>query len=160
MGSGEIYHAVANRSAVLSGSGPLWGYNKAFWSGLTSAEQHSVLMEASARSMARMIINYVKRADEALEEAKSKGNIVSEPADDLKASVESFREESLGNVYKTATDKFGLANGKEVIDAFRATVSKWEGLLSSVDVNDEDALTALAMKEIYGDLDPVSYGVK
>nr|WP_321981377.1 C4-dicarboxylate TRAP transporter substrate-binding protein [uncultured Cohaesibacter sp.] len=140
-------------------SGPLWGYNKNFWAGLT-AEQHSVLMEASARSMARMIINYVKRADDALEEAKSKGNVVSKPADDLKASVEAFREESLGNVYKTATDKFGLANGKEVIDDFRATVTKWEGLLSSVDVDDEDDLTALAMKEIYADLDPASYGVK
>nr|WP_319391399.1 C4-dicarboxylate TRAP transporter substrate-binding protein [uncultured Cohaesibacter sp.] len=140
-------------------SGPLWGYNQAFWSGL-SADQHAILMEASARSMSRMVINYVKRADEALEEAKEKGNTVFEPADDLRQSVEAFREEALNAAYQTGTEKFGLSNSKEVIDDFRATVTKWENLLASVDTDDEDALTELAMKEIYGDLDPASYGVK
>lgn len=140
-------------------TGPEWAYNAGFWSGLTP-EQRSVLMQASARSMARMVINYVKRSEDALTEAAAKGNRVSEPGEDLRASVAAFRETALASAYETATTKYGLADGKAVIDAFRATVEKWQGLLASVDVRDEDALTEIALREIYADLDPAQYGVK
>ena len=63
-------------------AGPEWGYNTDFWTGL-SVEQRSVLMEATARSMARMIINYAQRAEDALTEAQEKGNTVAEPGEDL-----------------------------------------------------------------------------
>ncbi len=139
-------------------SGPHWGYNPDFWASL-SAEDREVLMEATARSMARMNINYIARAEEALEEAEAKGNNVYEPAEDLMGSVVSYREKALSRVYDTAKEKYGLDNGKEVIDDFRATYDKWEKLIAGVDRTDEDALTALAMQEIYDKLDPATYGV-
>lgn len=139
-------------------SGPQWGYNPQFWAGL-SADQRKILMQATARAMARMNVAYIKRADDALEEAKTKGNNIYEPEADLIDSVKAFREKALTDVYKKAKETYGLDNGKEVIDAFRATWDKWEKLLASVDRNDENALTELAMKEIYGKLDPATYGV-
>lgn len=138
-------------------AGPEWGYNTDFWTGL-SVEQRSVLMEATARSMARMIINYAQRAEDALTEAQEKGNTVAEPGEDLLASVTAFRETSLAAAIAAADAATG-GEGQALIDDFQATVAKWDALLAEVDTNDEDALTALAMKEIYGTLDPATYGV-
>lgn len=140
-------------------SGPHWGYNKTFWSGLTP-EQRETLMQATARSMARMNINYIERSESALKEAEAKGNKIYEPEQDLVKSVEDYRERALQDVYTKAGEVYGLENGREVIDDFRATVEKWEGLLADVDRTDEDALADLAMKEIYADLDPATYGVE
>lgn len=140
-------------------SGPHWGYNPQFWSGLTD-EQRKTLMEVTARAMARMNINYIDRAESALEEAKEKGNSIYEPEDNLLQSVKDYREKALEQVYETAENKYGLENGKQVIDDFRSTWDKWEKLLADVDRTDEDALTELAMKEIYGDLDPAKYGME
>ncbi len=139
-------------------SGPQWGYNPDFWAGLT-ATQRQVLMQATARAMARMNINYIQRAEDALAEAESKGNNIYEPEADLMDSVLAFREAALSAVYTKAEETYGLADGKQVIDAFRATWDKWEKLLAEVDRTDEEALAALAMREIYGDLDPETYGV-
>lgn len=139
-------------------SGPHWGYNPDFWAGLT-ADQRATLMEATARSMARMSINYIKRSEEALKEAEAKGNNIYQPSDELLESVRTYREAALQDIYRKAKDTYGLSNGKEVIDDFRATYAKWEKLLADVDRTDEDALTALALKEIYANLDPESYGL-
>jgi TRAP-type C4-dicarboxylate transport system substrate-binding protein len=140
-------------------SGPNWGYNQSFWDSL-SPEEHKVLMEASARSMARLIINYTAQAKSALEAAKSKGGEVFIPEADLTASVDDFRAKTLDGVYDKASEAYGMTNGQEVIDDFIATMDKWTKLLAQVDPTDEDALTELALSEIYGDLDPATYGVK
>lgn len=140
-------------------SGPNWGVNRGFWSGLDDA-QRSAMMQASARSMARMIINYTAQADAALEVAREKGGNVYQPEADLAASVEEFRARTLDGVYDKAAGTYGLADGGAVIDEFRAVMDKWAGLLADVDTTDEDALSDLAMSVIYGDLDPASYGVK
>lgn len=139
-------------------SGPHWGYNPDFWAGL-APEDRKALMQATARSMARMNINYIKRAEDALAEAESKGNNIYAPAEDLMGSVEAYREKALAAVYQTAEEKYGLKDGKAVIDDFRSTYARWEKLLADVDRGDEDALTALAMQEIYDKLDPATYGV-
>lgn len=140
-------------------SGPNWGFNPGFWSGLT-AEQRGVFMQASARSMARMIINYTAQAEAALETAKDKGGSIYEPEADLLASVEEFRAKTLDGVYDKATETYGLSDAKPVIDDFRATMDKWTALLAEVDTSDEDALAELAMSEIYGDIDPATYGIE
>ena len=152
---------VAEHTTLLSTgmywSGPQWGFNRGFWGDLTP-EQRSVLMEASARSMARIVISYNEKVDKALETAAAAGGQTYEPEADLAASVAAFREKSLASVYDTARDQFGIENAEEVVDQFRDTMEKWQALLADVDVTDEDALTALAMREIYADIDPATYG--
>ena len=117
-------------------------------------------MEATARSMARMTINYLRAGEEALAEAAELGNNVYEPGDDLMQSVVDYREAALTRVYETARDTYGIADPEAVIDDFRATYDRWEALIASVDRTDEDALTELAMREIYARLDPETYGVQ
>lgn len=140
-------------------SGPQWGWNRGFWNDELTPEDRRVIMEATARAMARMNINYIQRAEDALKEAEAKGNTIYQPGEDLMASVEAYRKKALEGVYKTAEEKYGLANGKEVIDDFRAIYAKWQELLSKVDRTDEDALTALAISEIYDKHDPATYGI-
>ena len=155
-------HEVAEHTTLLPTgmywSGPHWGYNADFWAGLT-ADQRAILMEATARSMARMNINYIAEGDAALAQAVALGGNVYEPAEDLIGSVVAYREEALERVYQTARDTYGIEDPEALIDDFRSYYAKWEELLATVDRTDEDALTALAIQEIYSELDPSSYGV-
>ncbi len=155
----EVSEHTTMLSTGMYWTGPQWGYNPEFWSGL-STEQREILMQATARAMSRMIIQYVGSAEEKLALAKEKGNNVYEPGEDLLASAEEYRANSVETAYKTAQETYGLENGKQVIDDFIATHEKWEGLLADVDRTDEDALTELVMREIYGKIDAATYGVR
>ena len=139
-------------------SGPKWGYNTGFWASLTP-EQRRTIMDVTAHAIARLAINYTKRADEALVEAEEKGNTIHEPAEELVASVEAFREKALSDVYTAAEETYALENPREVVDSFRATYDKWDGLLADVDKSDEDALTQLLKDEVYSKIDEASYGL-
>lgn len=158
----SLWEVAKHTTVVPTGmywSGPHWGWNPEFWASLT-AEERRWIMEATARSMARMNINYIAASERALDEAAAKGVSVYEPDADLMASIEQFRAEAVDRVYVTAAETYGLTNGAEVIDAFRATMDKWTALLADMDRTDEDALTALALREIYDRLDPATYGVE
>ena len=137
-------------------SGPKWGYNTGFWASLTP-EQRRTIMDVTAHAIARLAINYTKRADEALVEAEEKGNTIHEPAEELVASVEAFREKALSDVYTAAEETYALENPRKVVDSFRATYDKWDGLLADVDKSDEDALTQLLKDEVYSKIDEASY---
>lgn len=153
---------VAKHTTLLSTgmywSGPQWGYNPEFWAGLT-AEQRAVLMEASARSMARMVIAYNAKVQSGLEASKAAGGNVYEPEADLAEHVAAFRERTTVAAADKAGTDFGIAEPQALIDDFVGTMQKWTDLLASVDPTDEDALTALAMQEIFSKIDPATYGV-
>ena len=139
-------------------TGPEWGFNAGFWADLTTTQRQQ-LMDATAHGMSSMAVKYIARSEEALVQAKEKGNEISQPSAELMASVEAFREKVLGDIYTVAEEKYGVSDGPALIDDFRFTYAKWEGLLSGVDRSDIDALTELARKEIYGTLDPATYGI-
>ena len=139
-------------------SGPKWGYNPDFWASLTP-EQRRMLMDVTAHAIARLGINYTKRAEEALVEAEAKGNTIHEPSEDLMQSVTRFREKSLADVYMIAEENYGLEDGKQVIDDFRTTFDKWKGLLEGVDRTDDQALAELLRSEVYDEIDETAYGV-
>jgi TRAP-type C4-dicarboxylate transport system substrate-binding protein len=155
-------HEVADHTTLaptgMYWSGPHWGYNRDFWAGL-SVEERGWLMEATAQAMARMVVNYIDAAESALAEAEAMGDHVYEPAADLQQSIEDFRERALTAVYETAETTYGLDDGREVIDDFRATYAEWEERVAGIDREDEAAVAALAMEHVYGTLDPATYGV-
>lgn len=140
-------------------SGPQWGYNPGFWASL-SPEHRAILMKATAKTMASMTINYMANAEKALETAKEKGNTIYQPEADLMGSADDFRAQAVEMAYGMAKERYGLDNGKELLDEFRATYAKWEGLLADIDRSDVDAVAALAMSEIYDNIDPATYGVE
>ncbi|MEP3328872.1 C4-dicarboxylate TRAP transporter substrate-binding protein [Sedimentitalea sp.] len=153
---------VAEHTTLLSTgmyySGPQWGFNPGFWETLTPA-QREVLMEASARSMARMVIAYNEKVDAGLEASKAAGGNVYEPEQDLVDHVTEFRDRTTKAAADKAGTDYGVAEPQALIDNFVATMTKWQDLLAEVDTTDEDALTALAMQEIFNKIDASSYGV-
>lgn len=153
---------VAEHTTLLSTgmywSGPQWGYNPGFWETLTP-EQREVLMEASARSMARMVIAYGEKVDAGLEAAQAAGGNVYEPEEDLAQSVAEFRDRTSASAAEKAGTEYGIAEPEALIADFEATMQKWQDLLADVDKTDEDALTALAMQEIFDKVDAATYGV-
>lgn len=153
---------VAEHTTMLSTgmyySGPQWGYNPSFWQGLTP-EQREVLMEASARSMARMVIAYNEKVQAGLDASREAGGNIYEPEQDLVDHVNEFRDRTTEAAAEKAGADFGVAEPQALIDDFVATMEKWKDLLADVDRTDEDALTALAMKEIFNEIDASTYGV-
>jgi len=137
-------------------AGPHWGVNVQFWKKLNDG-QREVLKEATARAMTRLVVQYLKSAESALEEAKAKGNTIHQPAADLQASIENYRAKQLTGIKDLASKKFGITD-TSVIDDFIATFDKWQALLQGVDRNDEAALAELALTHIYRKL-PASYGL-
>ena len=154
---------VAEHTTLLSTgmywAGPQWGYNVDFWAGL-SPEQRGILMEASARSMARMVIDYSEKVDAGLQASRDAGGNVYEPEADLAENVAGFRDRTSSAAAEKAGSEYGIADGAALISDFEATMQKWTDLLADVDTSDEDALTELAMREIYSKVDPATYGVE
>lgn len=153
---------VAEHTTLLSTgmywSGPQWGYNPDFWAGLTPG-QREILMQASARSMARMVIAYGSKVDAGLEASKAAGGNVYEPEQDLAEHVAEFRQRTSASAAAKAGTDFGVAEPEALIADFEATMQKWGDLLVNVDTTNEDALTDLAMREIFSKIDATTYGV-
>ncbi|WP_308916606.1 C4-dicarboxylate TRAP transporter substrate-binding protein [Jannaschia sp. LMIT008] len=154
---------VAEHTTVLPTgmyySGPQWGFNPGFWASL-SPEHRSVLMEATAQTIGSMMVNYIANAEAALVTAAERGNTIHEPAEDLAQSADDFRAQAIDMAYEMAADRYGLSNGRELIDEFRATYDRWQGLLDEIDRTDPEAIAELAMTEIYDKIDPETYGVE
>ena len=153
---------VAEHTTLLSTgmyySGPQWGFNPGFWASLTPA-QREVLMAASARSMARIVLAYNGKVQNGLEASKAAGGNVYEPEADLVAHVTEFRERTTAAAAEKAGTDFGVAEPQALIDDFVAKMEKWQTLLAGVDATDEDVLTDLAMREIFAKIDASTYGV-
>lgn len=154
---------VAPHTTLLSTgmywSGPQWGYNPDFWAGLPTG-QREILMEASARSMARMVIAYSGKVEAGLQASRDAGGNVYEPEADLADHVAAFRARTVADAAQKAGTEFGLAEPEALIAAFQASMDKWQDLLADIDPTDEDALTAIAMQEIYDKIDAATYGVQ
>ncbi|MCS4503062.1 hypothetical protein KBTX_02380 [wastewater metagenome] len=154
----EVAKHVTPLSTGLYYAGPHWGYNADFWASLTPEQRHT-LMKATAYNMADMTIHYMANVDSAEKTAREKGVEFHEASEGLQGSADEFSKKVVEMAYDQAETTFKLSNPKEVIDDFRATHEKWKKLLKDVDRDDPEALAKLAMKEIYGDLDPEAYGV-
>ena len=154
----EVAEHTTMISTGMFWSGPQWGVNRGFWASLTP-DQRSAMFEASARSMARMVIAYNANVENALEVAAAAGGNIYEPEEDLAASVDGFRERMLLEINDIARDNFGIENAEEVVEDFVSTMNRWIELLADVDPTDEDALTAIAMREIYANIDPATFGL-
>lgn len=154
---------VAEHTTLLSTgmywSGPQWGYNPDFWASLT-AEQRGILMEASARSMARIVIAYAEKVENGLEASREAGGSIYEPEEDLFAHVAEFRDRTSASAADKAGSEYGIEEPEALISAFENKMQEWADLLAEIDTSDEDAITALAMREIFDEIDPATYGVE
>lgn len=140
-------------------SGPMWGFNQKFWSGLTTA-QRGIFFKANALAMADLYVGYAASVGTALSEAADHGVTVFEPSSDMLASIKDFATANLTEIYKKAHDKYGLENPEEILGEFDKTVQKWDALFANVDRSNPAAIEAIITANIFDKLDPATYGVK
>ncbi len=138
-------------------AGPHWGYNGKFWASLTPG-QRGELMQATAYTLANMTINYLASVDKAIDEAKGKGVRFYDPDPGLKGTVDEYSKKVVASAYEAAR-KAGAKDPEQFIDDFRQTYEGWVKKLETVDRKDIQAVSDLAMKEIYARHDPKTYGV-
>ena len=142
----------------LAWAGPMWGYNKDFWSGLSSKHKRLMFNE-NAKAMARLYVGYDASVTEALNEAKSHGVSVYEPSADMMSSIKQFASDNMTNVYSMASEKYNIADPKALFGRFDATMQKWDALFAKVDRNDADAIAAIIQRELFDKIDVGSYGL-
>ncbi|GMG85113.1 C4-dicarboxylate TRAP transporter substrate-binding protein [Paralimibaculum aggregatum] len=139
-------------------AGFLWGYNKAFWQGLTP-EQREVLFGQMAYFLAKGRVEFSADVDKAIDSAIAKGMTVYKPDAALEAALAEFVASDEAALIAAAKER-GVENPEEILAEFKKVVDRWDALLEGVDRTDVEALAALAQKEIYDKLDASTYGVK
>lgn len=139
-------------------AGFLWGYNPAFWAGL-SADERSALFDQMAYYLVKGSMDNVSDADGAIADAVQAGKLSTvEPDDALKSALADFAAADEAAVIAEAEGR-GVDNAEQILADYKAIVDKWAGLLEGVDRSDIEAMAELARTEIYGKLDPSTYGV-
>lgn len=133
-----------------------WGYNKAFWQGL-SPENRSVLFDQMAYYLAQHRVEFDADVEKAVATAKNKGMTVLEPDEKLRQALADFVAADEAVLIETAKSR-GVENPEAIIEDYKRIVDRWDALLADVDRSDVEALAALAHAEIYDKLDPATYG--
>jgi len=139
-------------------SGAMYAYNPTFWAKLTP-EQRKTLFDTMAIHMVRTTVGYEVMHNEILEWAKQNGVKVIEPAEDMKRKTAEFVEQERKDLV-TRAEQEGLRNAESLVNEYLRLVAKWDERLTAVDRRDEKALVALLSGEIYGRIDPATYGVR
>jgi len=107
--------------------------------------------------LAKLYVGYNAAIDTALSEAKTHGVTVYPPSQDIQDSIKSFAENNLANVYKTASEKHGLKNPKDLLGRFDAKMKKWSELFAKVDRKDANAIAAIISSELYDKINAGTY---
>lgn len=119
-----------------------------------------MLFDQMAVNMVKLQINTADSERQTIQDAAGKGVKVVQPEPALKEAIAKFVASDQQSLEQIARDKFKVANPKDVIDAYNATVDKWARLLKDVDRRDEATLVKLAKSEIFDKIDVGTYGVK
>lgn len=134
--------------------------NREFWSDLT-ADQRAVFFEKAAEGQARLQIDYDVANQKALDTTKALGHPVVSPDDGLKQAVAKWVEHGVGDMAGVARDTYGVEDPEALFASFNVYVEKWRGLVAGLnDRHDVDELAKLLHDNMYGDLDPATYGVE
>lgn len=153
---------VAKHTSLLSvgmyWAGWQWAFNGRFWKEL-KPEERRIILDTVGDSLAPMIINYLKEADDAIKEAPSKGVTVYPETDEMKKSVADFNANvARKQAIEQGGSKFRLKDAEGLVKRFEATVAKWDGLLKGVSRTDAAALTKVLKDNVYAKVDEKTYG--
>ncbi len=154
---GDVINSMNTLAIGNYYAGFLWGYNEAFWKGL-STEQRAVLFDQMAYFMAKGRVEFSADVDKAIDTAVANGMKVYEPDQALVDALAEFVASDEAALIASAKER-GVADPEAILTVFKAIVDRWDALLEGVDRTDVDALAELARTEIYGKIDPATYGV-
>ena len=125
--------------------------NADVWSDLTEGQRAAMINEAP-QMIADIMYGYLDKDQVAIEETVANGGMVYPAADDFRAKLEEIRPTEWDAAIE-AGEKDGIANAREIIEGFRATVDKWRGIVA--EVGDDRAAYAEALRrEVFSKMTP------
>ena len=136
----------------------LYNVNIDFWRDLPP-EHRQVLLDLSAEGTAVTVAVLDKQYAEIFEKIPGWGMDLVEPTDALLKAQEAFLETHLERLGSVAKERYGIANGPEMVKQFRELADKWNGLVAGIDRFDWEQVAALYKKEIYSKIDVASFGL-
>lgn len=134
-------------------------YNPDWWKSLTDDDRR-LLLDQTARAMARTQIAYDAKAAEGLAQAEARGVKLNQPDEALKAALQTWVDDGVGGMAEIARDKHGIADPDALLTLFGTYVDKWDGLMQGVDRTDEDEVAALLEANLFDGIDVKTYGME
>jgi ppGpp synthetase/RelA/SpoT-type nucleotidyltranferase len=123
-----------------------------------SEQDRRVFFNTSAKALGNLYVGYAAAVGTAVSEAEEHGVTIYQPSEDVLASIATFSQDNLQNVYATARDKYKIENPEALIGKFDDRVKKWEKLFSDVDRKDAGAIAKIIKAELYDKIDASTYG--
>lgn len=139
---------------------PMQLYNRDFWTGLT-VEQRATVLKVAARAMAKLQLRYYINNDKALALAQEYGLTIDKPGQSIADAMNQWVRDGVGDMAGVAKNTYRIQDPETLLASFQPYVDKWRGLIAGMsDLNNEDELTQVLYDNLFGTLDPASYGVK
>lgn len=157
MTTASLNEVVKNVTLVSLGTamGATWVYSEGYWTGL-SPENRTVLLEEMMKGMVDQQLKFAALEQESLDEARSRGIVVEEPAEDLAAHVAQFKEQW---AEQAVAQSAATGEPQAILDAYLAAQQRWTELLSGIDRTDSDAVVAVVNENLLSKIDTANYGM-
>lgn len=156
----EVVRSITLLDWTGSYISPIHVYNRDWWAGL-SDDQRRMVLDTAARASAKIQVRFTVLTEQAYNDARDKkGAVIVEPDASITDKVAEWVEAGVGDMAGVARSAYGVQDPEALFDSFTPYIEKWQGLLEGVDRTDEEAIAALFLEYLVGDLDPASYGLE
>lgn len=122
------------------------------WNGMTRAQKQAHIDNAARAVATATILGYMEQDEKVIAAAKKNGLKTFPGGADFKALMDRRLKEQRALNLATAR-KSHVKNAGAILDAFDASLKKWDGLVKGVG-HDVDKYTALMQREIYSKVNP------
>lgn len=157
LSTGEVANYALNQPIAVFIGNTMFNVSKMTWDGLSDQTKRAMI-DGAAIGHAIATIDSVNQAEAILADPAAHGVELLEPAADLKAKAESFRETDMETVVALNRDDYGIADAAEQVVRFQELVVKWEALVKDIDPSDPKAVGDLYLQQIFSKIDPASLG--
>lgn len=134
-------------------------YNPVYWQGL-SDDDRRLLLNETARAMARTQIAYDALALEGLKQAEEAGVKLNEPDEALENALHDWVNDGVGGMAKIAKERHGINDPDALFALFQGYVDKWDRLMEGVDRTDEEIVTEILRTNLFDKINVSSYGME
>lgn len=142
---------------VFNGNSP-FSFGAPQWQDLTDS-QRAAILKVAPYGVATIVAGYERDENRAKEVAKERGIKLVEPSPKLLEASAEFIKADVQTGIEEAERTTGIQDARAKVDRYLALIDKWEKLTADVDPTDAQALGDLYYNEVWGKIDPKSYGM-
>ncbi len=135
----------------------LLGFSTYTWQDL-SVEERTLLLDHTALGLVGVSVAYTELDEQVVADAVGSKIEIIEPTDSLLADKSRFVEADLLRITEIARDQHGIAEPEAIIEAYKALLEKWQGIMAPIS-DDPDAMIAAINAEIFDKIDPATFGM-